>query len=379
MQTAAKNSLVLMDFSSSNRYAGSQVPTSHGGFYQLMASSLIRGVHREQVSRAMGDKLVVMAEHAHAFRRIDVLDQVSQILQRLPLPRQYAPVGRYYQALCIHDFGRGDVEKAASVVERVMGGVSPRYKAKAMLSLGSMFVRMGDNQSAMSLFLEALSPNANKWEDPLTTITTLRTMAVLRSMDGDHRGALSDLEDIFPAVRMVGPWYPHLKYDYMNSLAVELCEVGRLEEAKNVSQIVLASPFARAYPEWRETREEIELRGYRASRGTVAVSQRTSEGGNLVCLPVPERQDSANRQEHIPGQTKQPARVLDLLEWKRKMGKEPNGTPRDKTFYKEMDGREMLLKIMELTGSSDRTDDELERILEAIDRVLSEPKDTGKQ
>jgi hypothetical protein len=47
---------------------------------------------------------------------------------------------------------------------------------------------------------------------------------------------------------------PHVYYDYMNSFAVELCEVGRLEEAKNVSLIVLASPFAPAYPEWRETR-----------------------------------------------------------------------------------------------------------------------------
>lgn len=44
-----------------------------------------------------------------------------------------------------------------------------------------------------------------------------------------------------------------------------------------------------------------------------------------------------------------------------------------------MDGRQRLLKIIELTGSSDRTDDELLRILEAIDSVLSEPKDKGKQ
>jgi hypothetical protein len=94
---------------------------------------------------------------------------------------------------------------------------------------------------------------------------------------------------------------------------------------------------------------------------------------------MPERQDSASRQKHIPGHTTQRARVLDLLEWKKKMGKEPNDTPRDKKSYKEMDGRQMLLKIMELTGSKDRTDDELQRILEAIDRVLSEPKDKGKQ
>jgi hypothetical protein len=45
----------------------------------------------------------------------------------------------------------------------------------------------------------------------------------------------------------------------------------------------------------------------------------------------------------------------------------------------EMDGRQMLLKNMELAASEDRTDDELQRILEAIDRVWSKPKDKGKQ
>ena len=61
------------------------------------------------------------------------------------------------------------------------------------------------------------------------------------------------------------------------------------------------------------------------------------------------------------------------------MRKEANDTLRDKKSYKEMDGRQMLLKIMELAASEDRTDDELQRILEAIDRVLSKPKDKGKQ
>jgi hypothetical protein len=203
--------------------------------------------------------------------------------------------------------------------------------------------------------------------------------AVINSEDGNHRGALALLENLFPFAHATRSSQPHVYYDYMNSLAVELCEVGRLEEAKNVSQIVLASPFAHAYPEWRETREDIELRGYRRSRATVAVSQRTSEAGNLYCLPSPEPEQSATRQERIPGHTNQQARVFDLLEWKKKMGKEPNGTPQDKSSYRDMDGREMLLKIMELTGSADRTDDELERILEAIERVLSESKETGRQ
>ena len=106
---------------------------------------------------------------------------------------------------------------------------------------------------------------------------------------------------------------PHVYYDYMNSLAVELCEVGKLEDAKNVSQIVLASPFAPAYPEWRETSDEIALRGWRPSRSTVAVTQipavtqETTEIKNLVTLPTAWRDSPAPAS---PTEPQPPARVI---------------------------------------------------------------------
>ncbi len=53
--------------------------------------------------------------------------------------------------------------------------------------------------------------------------------------------------------------------------------------------------------------------------------------------------------------------------------------PQDKKSYKDMDGRELLLKIMELTAARDLTDDELREIVETIDGILSRPKDPGKQ
>jgi hypothetical protein len=64
-------------------------------------------------------------------------------------------------------------------------------------------------------------------------------------------------------------------------------------------------------------------------------------------------------------------------EWK--MDKESNGPPEEKKDYSEMSGRELLLKIMELAASRDRTDDELSRILGAIERVLSKSKGPDKK
>ncbi|MEK6324702.1 MAG: hypothetical protein AABN33_23925 [Acidobacteriota bacterium] len=379
MHAAANVSLVLTDLSSFKRLADSEAAISYGGFYQLIASGLIKAGYSEQVFREFGERLVVLAEHAHAFRQMKILEQVSQILVSLPLPH-YEAVGQYYQAICTQSFGRGDIERAVGLLKGVVESAPARYKVRALISLGANSRHQDDNQSALPLYREASRfATRNGLYDPYATIHTQRMVAVINSEDGNHRGAVALLENLLPLAHSMRRWQPHVYYDYMNSLAVELCEVGRLEEAKNVSQIVLASPFASAYPEWRETRDEIELRGWRASRATIAVNQQATEVRNLVRLPAPERGDTASHEEPIAPPTQQTARVLDLLEWKKKMGKEPNDTPQNNKSFKDMDGREMLLKIMELTGARERTDHELLRILEAIERVLSEPKNDGIQ
>lgn len=61
------------------------------------------------------------------------------------------------------------------------------------------------------------------------------------------------------------------------------------------------------------------------------------------------------------------------------MVKESNGPPTEPKSNKDMSGRELLLKIMELTAAKDITDNELQEILESIERILSERKTPGKQ
>ena len=98
-------------------------------------------------------------------------------------------------------------------------------------------------------------------------------VAAVRSIHGDHRQALESLEKLFPLVRLVGRQHAPLYYDYLNSLAVELGFVGRLDEAHAALNIALASPFASAYPNWTETREELEAQRTRATPSIVAISQ----------------------------------------------------------------------------------------------------------
>jgi tetratricopeptide (TPR) repeat protein len=387
MQTAANNNLVLTDSSSFGLFADSQAAISIGEFYQRIASHLIRCVHKDQFLRELGDRLVVAAEHSHAFRQIEMLEQVSEALVSLPLPREYEAVGRYYQALCVQRFGHGNVGQAARLLEHVAENAPTRYRLRALVSLGANSTHKGDYQSALSFYYDAgRFASRQRLYDPHALLVSPKDVAVVTSLEGNHRHAVALLENLFPLAHAMRLAQPHAYYDYMNSLAVELCVVGRLEAARNASEIVLASPFARAYPEWRETYNEITLKSRRASRDIVAVhrriveyrNQRVCEPQNLVRLPVRQSGDSATATEPVSGESKQPARLLSFLEWAKKMNNKPEHTSGNKKSFKDMDGREMLLKIMELTADDTITDDELRRIVESIERILSERKGDGK-
>ena len=61
------------------------------------------------------------------------------------------------------------------------------------------------------------------------------------------------------------------------------------------------------------------------------------------------------------------------------MGKKENDAPEREKPLSQMDGRELLLEIMSLTAAKERTDDDLLQILEAIHKILSEPKGKGEK
>ena len=312
MQTAASSNLVLTDFSSFSGYGELQKQISHGGFYQQVLPGLVRGVYGKQTLTELGNRLVALIRHAYGVRQIRVVEEASQLLLKLPLGKEYKGVGRYYQALCTYQ--RGRFPEARVLLEKVAGELPLRFRGNVLLAAATNNYESGDLKSCLLLNVEASrAATSTHLRDPLTFVTSQRNIAVVKSINGDHRGALSDLENLFPLALAVGRWQPYLLYQHLNSLAVELCEVGRIEEARNVSRIVLASPFAAAYPEWRETSDEIELRGWRPSRSTVAVSQiapvtqEANEIKNLVTLPTAWRDSPA---PEPTAESQPPARVI---------------------------------------------------------------------
>ncbi|MEK6320704.1 MAG: hypothetical protein AABN33_03360 [Acidobacteriota bacterium] len=371
MQIATSNNLILTDFFSFKRLAELQRRDGHAGLYQGIAQTLIAGFHTKQALANLVTSLVSIADQAHTIRRLDVVGCVGQLLLSLPLPRQLETVGHYYQALSLNRGGLGDTLRAGRLFEKVADNASLHYRARAMLALGSNYVVVGEHKTAMLFYPEVIRIAArDRSFDPLTLYIARRTAAAIRGMDGDHRGAVEDLERIFPLARIASSVQPNVYYDYMNTLAVELGDLGSLERARNASEIALTAPFAGAFPEWQQTFDEIEAKRARASRSVVPVRQHMEESDNLLRLPALERSASAGLADRHPQGTQ--ARVLNFQQWKTMFKASSGLLPEEVTpkHRRRMTTGEKLIRLMDLI-SQDETDDEtIDRILEAVEQIV---------
>lgn len=198
------------------------------------------------------------------------------------------------------------------------------YRARAIQTLGTGQHYKGHLDEALRLQLEALSVASDKnAHGLLTTLLARLEIATIKSLNGDHNGALNTLESLPPLVQVVIRQNPLYFYFYHNELAVEFGEVGRIEEARAASKIALASPFAAAYPEWSETRQELEEKHTSATRSVVAFSRITEAEPSpqiqsqhqrvLANSPAPECEAKPEPSPLIaPQRQPEPPRALNL-------------------------------------------------------------------
>ncbi len=378
MQTVAKTSFLLTDSSSIVQVDDAQKTISQGGFYQQLVMALTKAAWTTRVSSTLGDNLLALAEYSYERRQMETVGQISHFLLNADLlnadlSHQHRSIGLYYQALYLGR--RMEFSQAGRLYEYVIEKAPAKYRTKALMSLGAIKFDSGDYKSALALYLQANRAAVSDWgRDPLVAVHTQKMIAVLKSMDEDHEGALIHLEKMFPLVCAVGRRHPHVYYDYLNSLAVELAEVGRLEEAFSASKIALASPYANAYPEWHETRNEIICKGRRASHSVVALSQRDFEVNNILRLPAQNFVNSFGPGETGIGSPQKPGRILDYLEWKKKMAKESNSPAQNQSSSQELDHRQMMLKIIQLISDESLTKNDLSAMLSAVEKIAQKRK-----
>lgn len=108
-------------------------------------------------------------------------------------------------------------------------------------------------------------------------------------------------------------------------------------------------------------------------------NQGTSDTSNVVTLPVSAHGNSGEPVKAGYNPFQQPARIIDCQSWKRTMRKESNDTPKDEKPTEKMTTREMLLKLIGLISEKDLTDDQLERMLEAVEGIAHESNNTNRQ
>jgi hypothetical protein len=307
----------------------------HAPFYQQLISAHVG-------FQELGTRLVRCAEHAYVFRRVERVEETATLLINVPI-RQYQLIGQYYLGWC--EYVRGaDVKRT---FERIAEHAPLRYRARAMLALATLAARKKDSASELGWIMESMKVSPS--------LEGLRGMAVLKAREGFHNSSIKDLESGLPFARYADP-LSH--YDYLNSYAVELGEAGRMNEARNVSRIVLASPLAFAYPDWQETARDLK----EADRPSVNISPIPSLPHNVVHMPVAEYVKSERVRYN------QPARVLNLQQWKTKMGKaDGNKPPETPTLL------QIVNQIILFYTNKNTTDEQRYKMWEAVAKIMSQP------
>ena len=383
MPTAANKrlALVLNGLSSFRGIAERPEPIGAGpAFYQF----LVQVAHKNGTLSELGERLAALAEHAYAFRRLDTLSELSSMLMDLPLPVQYEQIGRYYQALFIHLQGsRRHLEHTANLLQHVADHATPFYRLRALQALGMNSIHMGDFQSALQLYRDVgrFSSRDGVYNAPVSVSLQLN-IAIIRSIGGNHSEALALLENVRPLAQSIRLLRPHIYYSYLNSLAVELGAVGRLEEAERASSLVLRTPLAAAYPEWQETKEELAIRrGVRASRTQIAFGQPVPIAENLVSNNVVTLQSFRHGFGMTAGSSptllpREEGRVLRFKCRKETVVKQSRNTNIAEQI-RQMSHAERVIRLLELISSNDTTTDELAKILEIAESVAGTGKRQG--
>jgi len=239
----------------------------NNAYQQVLYRALARTSYTREGLNVLGSHLISIIFRANAARQMDAVAQISELMLGLPIPEQMKALARYYQGVCL--YLQREFDGAQQVFERTFDEVAPEYQGRALHHLGLIHHDRGEIDAAVPFFFEALK--AAKGYDPLTEISTHWFLAIDRSIHGDHKRAVADLENLFPLVRAFAGCSGAF-YDYLNSYAVELGEVGRLDEANAALNVALATPFASAYPNWTRTQAELAAKSRVASPSVVAIS-----------------------------------------------------------------------------------------------------------
>jgi tetratricopeptide (TPR) repeat protein len=266
--------------------ADSEIVVSRGGLLRhIVAWHLAQTVHSQDLFVKLTNELIVFAEQAYVMRDVHALDEVSHVLMNLPVDAA-RQIGSYYYALVLNRQGKRDAAEA--LLQETADDAPTTYRARAIQTLGGNYHDKGQLDEALRFQLEALRAASDRTARGLQTMLLARwEISTIRGLDGDHRGALSDLKNLEPLLNLAAKQQPFYFYAYCNDLAVELGELGRINEAEAALEVALASSYAPAYQNWAETLQELEAKRTSATPSVVAINRTSEVIATLQTQPQP--------------------------------------------------------------------------------------------
>jgi tetratricopeptide (TPR) repeat protein len=222
-------------------------------------------------------ELIETMRRARLLRDSQLSHQVTNLLLTLPASEGVRNAIRFYDRLSQPD-AAANIDKTREALFSAADSTESEYVPRIILEVACTYDRQDDLPEALRYYVEAGKGAVGT--DPLVAIHAAENIAFLRSNDGDHLGALRELERLWPVVGPLSRDYIHLYYSYFNNLAIVLSRAGRIEESRIAIARALSSPLALRFPEWRETEREIEEVARQESKGRAATL-------TVVSIPAP--------------------------------------------------------------------------------------------
>src|SRR5687768_6277829 len=100
MQTAANTNLFFTNISSFKGLRDCYI-IHHAELRPQIVFEIAKRLYDQSALLRAADRFCQVADNAYAFRRMDFVEKVGEILIDARLPPQYESIGQYYQALSI--------------------------------------------------------------------------------------------------------------------------------------------------------------------------------------------------------------------------------------------------------------------------------------
>jgi tetratricopeptide (TPR) repeat protein len=252
----------------------------------------LRFVKSQKALDQTAREVIEIARQARLLRHAQMSIEANSLLVSLPASQRLRGIVEYY-GVVPRTAPQADFEIIRRTLFRTADSVETLYIPRIILEIGFTHDREGHLSEALRYYAEAAK--AATGADGVVAVHAAEYIALLRSDDGDHIGAVTELERLWGIIATASHTYPHLYYSYLNNLAVALNRAGRTEESRRAIARALSSPLANRFPEWRETQNEIEEAVRKEPRRSPATA---------VVIPAPrERPKKAPARLRIPPNT----------------------------------------------------------------------------